>query len=57
MATDGPRTLKINMGYFWNVFLPILAFFIFGAILIMVMKWPDDSLEILANNVRNVGTK
>lgn len=52
---DGPRKLTVNMSYFWNMFLPILIFVVFGAILLMIMKWPDDTLEVISRNVKNIG--
>ncbi len=55
---DGPRTEKINMRYFWVFFLPVLSFIVFGAILLMILKWPDDSLELLETSstfLKNVG--
>lgn len=53
-STDGPRTEKINMRYFWVFFLPMLCFLVFGAILLMIMKWPDDSLDILEGTSKMV---
>ena len=52
MQTDGPRTLKISMGYFWNMFLPILTFLIFSSILLLILQWPDDTLDVISKNVR-----
>lgn len=37
------------------MFLPILIFVVFGAILLMIMKWPDDTLEVISRNVKNIG--
>jgi membrane-anchored protein YejM (alkaline phosphatase superfamily) len=53
MTTDGPRKLKVSMGYFWNMFLPILAFIVFGAILLMILQWPDDTLQVMSKNVKS----
>ncbi len=57
MQSDGPRTLKVSMGYFWNMFLPLLTFLIFAAILLMILQWPDDALEIVSKNVKALNTK
>ena len=53
MQADGPRKMKVSMGYFWNMFLPILTFFIFGSILLMILQWPDDTLEVAKQNIGN----
>jgi len=57
MNSDGPRKLKVSMGYFWNMFLPLLTFLIFAAILLMILQWPDDALEIVSKNVKTLNAK
>ncbi len=34
------------------MFLPILAFLVFGSILLMILQWPDDTLDVVSKNVK-----
>lgn len=40
-----PALKKVyDMGYFWNMFLPLLLFFFTGSMLFFIMNTPDELL-------------